>query len=164
MAKGRKPDGVGASQDWRATFLETLSRTSNVSAAARAAKIDAGLVYRTRKSDPDFASAWFDALCDGYDMLELELLRRLRLGDPENSTAKRRRKYDNATSFRLLAAHRETVGRRKAEGSQVDEEDIIASINAKLDLMRERMKQAAAGEMEALAPPGDCGPEAGPAS
>jgi len=146
MAQGRNPGGERASDDWRAKFLETLSRTSNVSAAARAARIDASVVYRTRKTDPEFARSWFDALCDGYDMLELELLRRLRLGDCENPAAKRKRKFDNATAFRLLAVHRDTVGKMRASQAQVNEEDIIASINAKLDLMRDRMKAAAASE------------------
>lgn len=146
MAQGRKPQGVGATGDWRTTFLDTLSRTSNVSAAARAARVDPGMVYRTRRSDPQFARDWFQALCDGYDMLELDLLRRLRMGDLDNPAAKRRRKFDNATAFRLLAAHRDTVGQMRAAQEQVAEEDIIASINAKLDLMRERMKQAAAND------------------
>ncbi|MDR7102817.1 hypothetical protein [Croceicoccus sp. BE223] len=141
-----KPKGERAPDEWRSAFLETLSRTSNISAAARAAKVDAGLVYRTRRSDPVFAKAWYQALCDGYDLLELDLLRRLRMGDTENPNAKRKRKYDNATAFRLLSAHREAVSKARAEQEQMAEEDIIASINAKIDMMRQRMKAAAAND------------------
>ncbi|RVQ69699.1 hypothetical protein EKN06_05960 [Croceicoccus ponticola] len=153
MAQGRSPNGERVAEDWRTKFLETLSRTSNVSAAARAAKIDASHVYRIRRTDPAFASAWFDALCDGYDMLEMELLRRLRLGDCENPGTKRKRKYDNATSFRLLTAHRDSVSRMRASQQHMNEEDIIASINAKLDLMRERMREAATADTPALPAP-----------
>lgn len=141
-----KPKGERAPDEWRTAFLDTLSRTSNISAAARAAKVDASLVYRTRRSDPVFAKAWYQALCDGYDLLELDLLRRLRMGDTENPNAKRKRKYDNATAFRLLSAHRDAVSKARAEQEQTDEEDIIASINAKIDMMRERMKAAAAND------------------
>ncbi|WP_066560502.1 hypothetical protein [Croceicoccus bisphenolivorans] len=152
----QRPAGERTSEDWRATFLETLAKTSNVSAAARAAKIDAGVVYRARKNDPEFARAWFGALCHGYDMLEMDLLRRLRLGDSDNPAAKRKRKFDNATALRLLTAHRASVGKMRAEEMEADEEDIIASINAKLDMMRERMREAA--ESEAAIP---CLPEPG---
>lgn len=141
-----KPTGERASDAWRMVFLDTLSRTSNISAAARAARVDASMVYRTRRTDPVFAKAWYQALCDGYDLLEIELLRRLRMGDTDNPTAKRKRKYDNATAFRLLSAHRDAVSKARAEQEQMDEEDIIASINAKIDLMRERMKEAAAND------------------
>lgn len=140
MAK--RPAGERAPDDWRTRFLDTLARTSNVSAAARAGKIDASSVYRARRSDPEFAKAWFEALCHGYDMLELDLLRRLRMGDTDNPNAKRKRKYDNATSFRLLTAHRQSVGKIRAEEQEADEDDIIASINAKIDMMRERMREA----------------------
>lgn len=150
MAEGRTPERRRAPENWRETFLDTLSRTSNVTAAARAAGIDSSTVYRTRRTDPEFAQAWFNALCDGYDMLELELLRRLRLGHCESANVKRKRKFDNATAFRLLAAHRETVSRMRAGQDHLDEEEIIASINTKLDLMRERMREAGGGDTIAL--------------
>lgn len=151
MAK--RPEGERAPDDWRTKFLETLARTSNVSAAARAAKIDVSSVYRARRTDPQFAQEWFGALCEGYDMLELDLLRRLRMGDVENPKTKIKRKFDNATSFRLLSAHRDTVGKMRAMIQEADEDDIIASINAKLDQMRERMREGEAGEMLALPAP-----------
>lgn len=162
MANG--PAGDRAPDAWRTKFLDTLARTSNVSAAARAAKIDVSAVYRARRTDPQFSQEWFGALCEGYDMLELDLLRRLRMGDVENPKAKIKRKYDNATSFRLLAAHRDTVGKMRAIIQEADEDDIIASINAKLDMMRERMREREPGDAPALAaspiePEGDVGSE-----
>jgi len=139
MVQAGKPKNE---RGWREAFLEHLSRSSNVAAAARAAGIDVSTVYKTRRQEKDFASHWFAALCDGYDNLELELLRRLRNGDTENTTAKRKKKFDNATAFRLLTAHRDTVSRERARRSDQDEDTINASIDAKLDVMRERMREA----------------------
>jgi len=152
MAQGSTPAGRRTPADWKQIFLDTLSCTSNIKAAARAAKVDTGTVYRQRRADPVFAKAWFQALCDGYEILELELLRRLRMGEYESAKTKGKRKYDNANSLRLLIAHKETVSKMRANEQQLDEEEIIASINAKLDLMRERMREASEAE-EAIALP-----------
>ncbi len=126
---------------WQETFIAALAQTSNVSASARKAGVNVSCVYKARRADRAFADAWFDALCQGYDALEMDLLRRLRLGELERTGAKSRRKYDNSTAFRLLSAHRETVGREKARREDEDEETILASINAKLDAMRERERK-----------------------
>lgn len=160
MAQGSTPAGRRAPADWKQVFLDTLSGTSNIKAAARAAKIDTGTVYRQRRTDPAFAKAWFQALCDGYDILELELLRRLRVGECESAATKRKRKFDNANSLRLLIAHRETVSKMRASEQQMDEEEIIASINAKLDLMRERMREAAENEAAHALPAPDADSDA----
>ena len=118
---GQPTSGCGASRDrcapaWTDTFLAKLAETSNVAGAARAAKIDSGKAYRLRREDAAFAARWQQALCEGYDNLEMDLLRRLREGELESpKTDKRRtRKFDNATAFRLLAAHREAVAKAKA--------------------------------------------------
>lgn len=137
-ARSSSAQGSNTPSDWRKTFLAVLAETSNVSASARRAKVDLSTVYRTRRAEPDFAHEWQVALSEGYDNLEMELLRRLRSGDRESPTAKSKRKFDNATALRLLAAHRESAARQRALGSQADEAAIIASINAKLDRMRER--------------------------
>lgn len=127
-------------EDWRETFLAELARTSNVTGAARRAQVDTSSVYRLRRTDPGFARAWQEALAEGYDNLEMDLLRRLREGELEGGKSKERarRKYDNANAFRLLAAHREAVGRQRALRQDEDEEAILASIDAKLEAMRQR--------------------------
>lgn len=127
---------------WRKPFLAALAESSNVSAAARKAKVPTGTVYNLRREDADFRSAWFDALCEGYDNLEMSLLHRLRIGELESTKTKSRRKYDNATAFRLLAAHRDAVSHQKALRADEDEDAILASINTKLDAMRAREKAA----------------------
>jgi hypothetical protein len=135
---GQQPSSrrrVGAPKNWRTTFLATLADTSNITAAAQTAKISLSWVYKTRREDPEFKRQWFDALCEGYDNLEMDLLLRLRIGESKEADAP---KFDNAIAFRLLSQHRESVARFKAQREEESEEEILASINAKLDAMRER--------------------------
>jgi hypothetical protein len=134
----------GAPRNWRQPFLANLADTSNVSAAAEAAQISLSWVYKTRREDAQFARQWFAALCEGYDNLEMDLLHRLRSGEAKEADP---RKYDNATAFRLLSVHRQSVAREKAIQEDDDEQAILSSIDAKLDAMRERAQQnAAVGE------------------
>jgi hypothetical protein len=145
MSQRTAAAGAGARRlpaKWRQHFLAELALTSNVAASARKAKIDVSTAYKVRRSEPKFAREWFEALCDGYDNLEMDLLHRLREGELEGGAAKSRarRKYDNATAFRLLAAHRAAVVRQRARRDDQEEEAIYASITAKLEQMRERVK------------------------
>lgn len=125
---------------WSKAFLAELAATSNVSAAARAAEIATSTAYETRRSNPEFNRKWQQALCEGYDHLEMELLHRLRTGEIRPASGAKRgvRSFDNATAFRLLVAHRESAARQRAIRDNEDTEQIILSINAKLELMRER--------------------------
>jgi hypothetical protein len=140
MTDARQTKRVRRPHNWRERFLETLAQSSNVAAAARAGRIDVSTAYKTRRSEPAFAAAWQEALCLGYEGLELDLLCRLREGDPAD--AKNDRKYDNAQSIRLLLSHREAFGRTMAQQTCEDEKEVIDRINSKLDMMRERMRQA----------------------
>lgn len=137
--------GSRAPKSWQSKFIATLSETSNVAAAARAAKVSTSRAYQNRRECPDFARLWFAALCDGYDALEMELLYRLRSGTleetDENGT---KRKFDSTTAFKCLLAHRETVSREKARSGLDDEGAILASINAKIDAMRQRDRELTA--------------------
>jgi hypothetical protein len=146
QSSGRKPAArkrrrTPASITWKKEFLAALAEISNVTAAAARAGITPRHVYKLRREDADFGRKWQIALCEGYDNLELELLQRVRSGacgtdkDP---------KFDNAVGFRLLTAHRESAARQRALHDNEDTDQLIASINAKLDLMRERA--IAAGE------------------
>ena len=136
-ASGRR---FGAPKNWRHTFLAALADTSNIRAAAMQAEISLSWVYKTRREDPDFARQWLRALCEGYDNLEMDLLHRLRCGESKDADG---RKFDNATALRLLVAHKQTVSREQALRDNESEEEILASINAKIDAMRERQRQAA---------------------
>lgn len=140
MAEVRQGKRVRRPQNWRERFLEQLAQSSNVAAAARAGGIDVSTAYKTRRNEKAFAAAWQEALCLGYEALEMELLCRLREGEPRDATDER--KFDNAQSIRLLLSHREAFGRTKAKQTCEDEKEIIDRINAKLNAMRERMKQS----------------------
>lgn len=128
-----------ATPHWRARFMVALAETSNVARAARAAKIDPSTVYKLRRSDMQFARDWQSALAEGYDNLEMDLLLRLRTGELDGSSkAKARRKFDNGAALRLLVAHRAAVSRAKAIRADEDEDTILASIDEKLERMRQR--------------------------
>lgn len=131
---------------WMKPFLAALANTSNVSAAARKGKVDTSTVYDRRRQDAEFAREWQVALCEGYDNLEMDVLYRLRTGELRPATGAKRavRQFDNATALRLLAAHRESTTRSRAIRDNVSAADIRASIDRKVELIRERVLAARA--------------------
>ncbi|MCB2048634.1 MAG: hypothetical protein KDE32_10450 [Novosphingobium sp.] len=131
--------------EWSMLFLSELAASSNVRAAARKAGIHPATAYDARRANPEFNRQWQAALCEGYDHLEMELLHRLRTGEVKPTKEQKRgtRQFDNATAFRLLAAHRESAAQHRAILENEDVDAILASIDAKLDAMRERTQQNA---------------------
>ncbi len=129
---------------WTAVFLSALADTSNVAAAARKADIDVSTAYHRRRQDHEFNRKWQVALCEGYDNLELELLFRLRTGELKSATGAKRasRSFDNATAFRLLAAHRESAARERARRDHTSAEEIRAAIDRKVEELRRRVMDA----------------------
>ena len=126
--------------EWSKAFLCELAATSNVSASARKAGIATSTAYETRRISPEFNRELQRALCEGYDHLEMDLLHRLRAGELKPAPGAKRgvRTFDNAIAFRLLVAHREAAARERAVRDNEDEDAILASIDAKLDRMRQR--------------------------
>lgn len=140
-AGGSAPKRVSpAPSNWRKVFLAELAATSNVAASARAAKVSTARAYEARRADPVFYREWQEALCEGYDHLELALLQRLREGEVKPAAGAKRgtRVFDNATAFRLLVAHRETAARQRAVIENRNTDAILDTINAKIEKMRER--------------------------
>ena len=135
-----------AATHWTTIFLAALADTSNVAAAARRADIDVSTAYHRRRQDNEFNRKWQIALCEGYDNLELELLYRLRTGELKAATGTKRasRSFDNATAFRLLAAHRESAARERTRRDHVSAEEIRASIDRKVEELRRRVMDAKA--------------------
>lgn len=125
---------------WSTAFLTELAATSNVSAAARKARVPTTTVYATRRTDPAFNRKWQQALCEGYDLLEMDLLLRMRSGELKPAPGAKRgtRTFDNAIALRLLGAHKDTVSRQRAVRTNEDSETILLSINAKLERIRQR--------------------------
>ena len=133
-----------ARKNWKSIFINELAESSNVKAACDAAVISQSLAYKIRRTDPDFARQWFEALAEGYDKLEMDLLLRLREGRLEDVDAEgNKRKFDIGTAFRCLTAHRETVAREKARKQLADEAVTLQSINAKIDALRAKEARAA---------------------
>lgn len=126
---------------WRAKFLRKLAETSNVTKSANAAKVDTSTVYRLRADDAEFAREWREALAQGFDTLEMDLLRRAREGRLEGGPKKeqRTRVWDNAVGLRLLAAHRETVGKERAARADQDEAAVYAALDRKIETIRRRL-------------------------
>lgn len=120
---------------WRKPFLETLAETSNVTAAQKRVLISKAHIYRTRRTDPEFAIEWLKALSEGYDNLEMELLCRLRSGESRDADAV---KHDNGAAIRLLAQHRANAERGRALRDNDDEQATLDSIDALFREMRER--------------------------
>jgi hypothetical protein len=132
---------------WTHAFLTELAATSNVSAAARKARVPTALVYATRRTNPEFNRKWQQALCEGYELLEMDLLLRMRSGElkPAPGAKRAARTFDNAIALRLLGAHKDSVSRQRATRDYEDSEAILLSINAKLE--RTRQRAIAAGEI-----------------
>jgi len=125
---------------WRKPFLAELAATSNVAASARKGGISTARAYEARRADAVFYREWQEALCEGYDHLEMSLLQRLREGEikPASGAKRGARVFDNGTAFRLLLAHKESAARQRAIVQNRNSEAIIDSINAKIEKMRER--------------------------
>lgn len=130
------PNAVPSAQ-WRKRFLETLASTSNVSAAAKAARVGIARAYRTRREEPDFAQGWRAAIAEGYVNLELEVIRRLREGDLKTDKGD---KFDFANAIRLIAANRAAAGRTGAGGGRnVSIAEVRASIDRKIEALQRRV-------------------------
>lgn len=123
---------------WREQFLAALAATSNITAACAAANVGTSDAYKLRRSNPGFQADWRSALLEGYENLELETLCRLREGELRSDE----RKFDIANALRLLKAHAEAVAAERARREDCDEQDLLDSLDRKIEAMRQR---AAAG-------------------
>ena len=133
------------SAHWRKKFLEMLAQTSNVTKSAKAAGVEASTAYRARSNEPDFARSWANALWEGYEHLEIEVLRRLREGELLTGDGN---KYDFANAIRLLTAHRENAARARAAQRNVSAAEIRASIDRKVDEIRLKVMKERAAKTE----------------
>ena len=70
VANSGKPVRLKRGPRWHARFLRALRDWPNVAQACRAAGISRMTAYRARRSDPDFAQRWAEAIEEGYGRLE----------------------------------------------------------------------------------------------
>ncbi|WP_299194958.1 hypothetical protein [uncultured Erythrobacter sp.] len=134
----KEGEDAGLNRHWRERFLDYLAESSNVTKSAERARINPSRAYKLRRDDPEFARAWLAALYEGYLHLELEVLRRLRDGDQQTSG---KDKYDFANAIRLLAAHRDNAARAQAEQRNVSAADVRASIDRKVEAIRQQVRE-----------------------
>ncbi len=143
------------SKHWREDFLTALAETSNITQSAKIAGTSTARAYKVRREEPDFRRAWFEALSEGYDHLEMDVLRRLREGDFATTEGT---KFDFAAALRVLGAHQQSVSAQKALQGDMDEEAVLRSITAKIDALRlahKRSEQPALIEIRAVKSSGD---------
>jgi len=100
-------------------FLATLAGTCNVSLSARETKRSARTYYDLRRRDPGFRAAWAEALREGYELLEMEMLERCRFGTPRDVFYQGRktattRVFSDSTALRLLHFHRKAIEQMRA--------------------------------------------------
>jgi hypothetical protein len=141
MAETGKPKGARQRRcgtRWRDHFLEYLAESSNISKSATRAGVSTARLYRERQQNPQFARDWLAALAEGYVQLEMEVLRRLREGDQQTSQGDR---YDFGNALRLLAAHRENAAHAAAQQRNVSAAEVRASIDRKVEAIRQRLEQ-----------------------
>ena len=119
-------------------FLASLAESSNVTRSAEEAGLTTSVVYRKRRHDPAFARQWLAALYEGYLHLEIDVLRRLREGDMQGENGD---KYDFANAIRLLSAHRENAARASAQQRNVTAAAVRASIDRKVEEIREQVRR-----------------------
>lgn len=79
-ALAEKPELSEATVRARATFLEHLKTSPNVTAAAEAAGVTRQCAYKWRDANEDFAAAWEDALEASVDRLEAKAFERAEAG------------------------------------------------------------------------------------
>jgi hypothetical protein len=142
MSQPKRARAKPAAPDWKRPFLAALADTSNILHAAKKAGLKStAIVYETRRKSRDFAAKWQAALCEGYDNLEMDLLRRLREGEIKRAPSAKTgtRTFDNATAFRLLVVHRETVAKEKARKANVSAAEVRASIERKVAALKQRV-------------------------
>jgi hypothetical protein len=104
---------VSRAHPWAAAFLSALQETPNVAAAARAAGVAQGHVYRVRKECPAFAREWAAAWQAGVATLEQEAIRRARDGWLEQAT------YKGEPTFKWVDRDGNTVPKGTAGARQV---------------------------------------------
>ncbi|PZU11764.1 hypothetical protein [Sphingomonas sp.] len=141
--KSQVPRTVKWSARREAMFLEALSRTANVRAAARASGLSPANVYKKRAASDSFRAAWGAALREGYVRLETDLLDRALNGVRKDKWERGQkvgttREYSDALALALLKQHRSAVT-GEAAPAPIGLAEAEAALIAKLGEMNRRL-------------------------
>ncbi|MGN6277225.1 MAG: hypothetical protein ACTHM8_00695 [Sphingomonas sp.] len=139
----------------RALFLDAFAATCNAAYAARRCGMNERSVRALKARDPGFARLYEEALQEGYDRLEAELLARtlgaevVGGGDDENPTEADRQRietteFDSAMAFKLLQmrkaqAKAQSDDRRGRIFVTVTQAQTDASLERKLAALERRL-------------------------
>lgn len=129
----------------RRAFFMTLSITGNVSEAARASKVSRSHAYALKMADPEFATAWMDALETATDLLEAEARHRAVEGVEQphfhqGQVTGSVRKYSDSLLMFLLKAHRpEKYRDRIADAKGMPDEEMDREIERARTTLGERL-------------------------
>lgn len=134
----------------RAAFLEALSGTGNVSAAARAAGASRSGAYALKAADAGFAAEWADALETAVDALDAEARRRALEGVEvphfhQGRVAGTVRKYSDSLLMFLLRAHRPERYRDRPAGGSESDEDVEEDLAAAREALAARIARLGLG-------------------
>lgn len=107
----KEPKQPKERRDWKILFLNALSKSPSVAAAANAARVNRSYVYEVRGEDKGFATAWDNAINVSLDLAEDELYRRGVKGYDEpvfyqGEQKSKVRKFSDTLLIFLLKAHR----------------------------------------------------------
>ena len=157
LVAARKPQRKKqAPRDWTKDkadrFLGVLADTCNVSEACRQTGISMTVVYRRRKMDAKFRTAWNETLSGAYSRLELVLLDRAFNGTEKLITRKdgseeRVREYPNGIALQLLKMHQDTAIAAEAVHSPDEINELRERIQAKLVRLRKRILDEEAADV-----------------
>lgn len=136
------------------TFLATLAETCNQAHSARTAGRSTDRIFRDlKKRDPVFAAAWDGVFRESYDMLEMEMNRRMRFGTSkvvfyQGRKVARIKVYNDGLALRLLSLHRKSAERMRAadERPRRDVKTMIEEIAARLAEIKAEQAAKKAGE------------------
>lgn len=117
-------------------FLETLAETSNVLESARRHGLSPATMYRLRRNDAGFARRWLEALSEGYEELEMEMLARARFGVIRRAD---KPAFNEPVSLRLLIAHKEAVAVQRAVRSGLGVDELRDRLDRKIALVKESL-------------------------
>ena len=116
---------AASNRNWKLVFLAAMRDISNVSHACRVSKVSRNAAYKAKDEDAQFSADWDDALKEGFDSLEAEMIKHAKHGvtrrvfmkgaDGEPKKIDEYREYPYGMASMLLKAHKPSVYREQRD-------------------------------------------------